>query len=512
MLRRGGWIALVGLGLLLGAAPAHAGVYSVYACHGPSGATAAIDGWKGTAFTTNPGEAAVSEDCRSSGAMRLSITPPSFGSSYAAGATWGTGAARDTTIQTVTLDHSFSATGPSNVIWHLMDESGDREVCVLAGGGCAGTAPTVRLASWRGPTVYFELSCRPADTNAICEGPTGSAAVSRVVLELRDALAPLPTAPPTGPLVDGTRAAAGVATATAALSDRGSGVRSLSAEIDGAVAATTDPVDRNGGACALPYTYRVPCKLAATGTVAVDTTKLADGPHQVRLIARDASGNTSAQGPFGITVRNTPVACGPGTNAAITAGLPRKRSASQKRAKAARIRGTAPAGAELRLISRVSRRGDGSKPVGAPVRAGANGRYSLRVPKGPSRSLRVGWRRAGEPDFACSRSLSLKVRARISLSGSPKAIPAGLPRATFRGRLTGGYVPRRGKLVLLQGRQPGRNWRTFRAVRTNRKGRFSTRYRFSGARGLFRVRARVPSEAVYPFGPATSRVVRVLVR
>ena len=160
----------------------------------------------------------------------------------------------------------------------------------------------------------------------------------------------------------------------------------------------------------------------------------------------------------------------------------------------------------------MSRRGDGSKPVGAPVRAGANGRYSLRVPKGPSRSLRVGWRRAGEPDFACSRSLSLKVRARISLSGSPKAIPAALPRATFRGRLTGGYVPRRGKLVLLQGRQPGRNWRTFRAVRTNRKGRFSTRYRFSGARGLFRVRARVPSEAVYPFGPATSRVVRVLVR
>ena len=73
-------------------------------------------------------------------------------------------------------------------------------------------------------------------------------------------------------------------------------------------------------------------------------------------------------------------------------------------------------------------------------------------------------------------------------------------------------MPRRGKLVLLQGRQPGRNWRTFRAVRTNRKGRFSTRYRFSGARGTFRVRARVPGEAVYPFSPGTSRVVEVRVR
>jgi hypothetical protein len=103
------------------------------------------------------------------------------------------------------------------------------------------------------------------------------------------------------------------------------------------------------------------------------------------------------------------------------------------------------------------------------------------------------------------------VRARVSLSG-PKSIPASLPRATFRGRLRGGYVPERGKLVLLQGRQPGRNWRTFRAVRTNRKGRYSTRYRFSGARGLFRVRARVPVEAAYPFAAATSGLARVRVR
>ena len=516
MLRRGGPIALlVGLGLVFGAAPAHAGVYSVYACHLPNGTAVAATGWLDHLIPGDRGFVNGYDGCRAApGVMTLEHYPPGGPSatytwSNGSAMVWTFGAPADTTIAAVSLERSFSSSGANDIVWEVSDGGRTRERCVFAGGGCSGAlAGSVRFTPWTERTFAMSQTCRAAvDTE--CSGPVTATYVSRAIVELRDDSAPLPSAPPSGPLVDGTRPLAGRAEATLSLRDTGGGIASVAAEVDGRVVATTG--DDNGGRCRAPYSIPVPCKLAATATVGVDTSRLVDGPHRVRLIARDAAGNSAVQGPYDVSVRNTPVACAPGINGAITAGLPRKQSASQKRAKAARISGTAPAGAELRLISRVSRRGDGSKPVGAPVRAGADGRYSLRVPKGPSRSLRVGWRRAGEPDFACSRTLSLRVRARVSLSG-PRAIPAALPRARFRGRLTGGYVPRRGKLVLLQGRQPGRNWRTFRAVRTNRKGRFSTRYRFSGAPGRFRVRARVPSEAVYPFGPASSRVVRVAVR
>jgi hypothetical protein len=446
--------------------------------------------------------------------MALRFTPAGGTTS----GTWGLGdnagwsfrAPEDTGIDALTIDHRFSATGPTAVDWELHDEKGVRETCELAGGDCAARAVTTRVAGWRGSEAFLNLICN-APGSGTCDGPGGTVSVTRVAVDLRDDFGPLSNAPPTGALVDTSRPITGQASATMPLSDRGGGVRSLSAEIDGTVVATADPVDNNGGRCIPPYTSLVPCKLAASGTVAVDTTTLRDGAHQVRLIVRDAGGNSSALGPFGITTRNTPVACAAGTNGAVTAGLPSKRSATQKRAKAARIRGTAPAGAELRLIARVSRTGAGVKAVGAVIHAGSDGRYSLPVPKGPSRTLRVGWHQAGQPDFACSRTLTLKVRARVSLR-APKSISAGLPRATFRGKLGGGYVPRRGKLVLLQGKQPGRNWRTFRAVHTGRKGKFKTRYRFSGARGTFRVRARVPGEAAYPFAPASSRAVRVRVR
>jgi hypothetical protein len=515
MLRRGRRIALLSVLAALGAAaPAHAGTYAVSACHVPGGAVAPLDGWSPGGFAGNTGATSARDECRGAGGMAIRFTPPSGSASgtWNLGdiAEWGFGAPDDTTLAALTLERTFSATGPSAVDWQVSGEGGYRETCTLAGGQCAGNARSIRFAGLRGSEIFLIMIC-DAPAGGTCDGPGAAAHVQRATVELRDDFAPLSTKPPAGPLVDTSHPLTGVATATVPLSDRGSGVRSLSAEVDGAIVAATDPVDANGGRCAPPYTARVPCKLAATGTVAVDTTKLADGPHQLRLIVRDASGNSSALGPLGITVRNTPVSCAAGTSGAITAGLPRRRSATQRRAKVARIRGTAPAGAELRLVARVSRTGAVAKPVGAAVHAGAGGRYSLRVPKGPSRTLRVGWHQAGQPDFACSRTLTLKVRARVSLR-APRSIPAAVPRATFRGRLRGGYVPRRGKLVLLQGKQPGRGWRTFRAVRTNRKGRFTTRYRFSGARGSFRVRARVPSEAAYPFAPASSRAVRVRVR
>jgi hypothetical protein len=124
--------------------------------------------------------------------------------------------------------------------------------------------------------------------------------------------------------------------------------------------------------------------------------------------------------------------------------------------------------------------------------------------------LRVGLRASGAATrFTCSRRLALRVRAQVSLDASPRRL-SGAGTVRFGGRLRGGHIPARGKIVLLQAREAGR-WRTFTATRSDRRGRFHARYRFSGSPGRYPVRARVPEEGAYPFAAGTSRVIAVVV-
>ena len=81
------------------------------------------------------------------------------------------------------------------------------------------------------------------------------------------------------------------------------------------------------------------------------------------------------------------------------------------------------------------------------------------------------------------------------------------------GRLLGGAVPSRGKVVELQGYEGGR-WREFRTIRSRADGRFAATYRFKAASAgrRFRVRVRVRTDPSYPFATGYSRAVRLRVR
>jgi hypothetical protein len=81
------------------------------------------------------------------------------------------------------------------------------------------------------------------------------------------------------------------------------------------------------------------------------------------------------------------------------------------------------------------------------------------------------------------------------------------------GRLLGGHVPRRGKLVDLEAHDGGR-WRDFATVRANARGRFATSYRFSrrARRRTYPIRVRVRPDSSYPFALGYSPAVRVRVR
>jgi len=98
---------------------------------------------------------------------------------------------------------------------------------------------------------------------------------------------------------------------------------------------------------------------------------------------------------------------------------------------------------------------------------------------------------------------------------APVSIHADRRRVTgarvvrLSGRAGGGAIPRGGLLVTLQGWQGGWGWRTFRTVRTDGRGRWSTRYRFHLTAGRFGFRAVVPHQGRYPFASGRSAGVFV---
>jgi hypothetical protein len=109
-----------------------------------------------------------------------------------------------------------------------------------------------------------------------------------------------------------------------------------------------------------------------------------------------------------------------------------------------------------------------------------------------------------------TRRMGAKHTRRWSRGLRKRTVAGGQP-VLFEGRV-GRPVPRHGKLVEVQAHFRGR-WRTVSAVRARHGGRWRFRYAFGATsrRTGYRMRARVPVEAGYPFAPGVSRPVRVTV-
>lgn len=140
------------------------------------------------------------------------------------------------------------------------------------------------------------------------------------------------------------------------------------------------------------------------------------------------------------------------------------------------------------------------------------GRFELAAPRGSSRSLRVGFEGSDSVRPATGGELRLGVRALTTIDVNRHRSRNG-GRVRFSGRLLGRPKPRPGKLIELQAHYRDR-WRVFKVIRTDRRGRWSTRYRFGGTRGTvtYPFRAGIRREASYPYEPGVSRVVEVRVR
>jgi hypothetical protein len=155
---------------------------------------------------------------------------------------------------------------------------------------------------------------------------------------------------------------------------------------------------------------------------------------------------------------------------------------------------------------------DGAQLQGAAVaRSADDGSWSVRLPPGASRLVRVAYRYvAGDPEYVAHVDFTQQVGAGALLHANRHRRNG--QAIHFRGRLLGGYVPPGGKLVELQV-LIGRRWQDFKAVRTSPSGVFRAHRRLTRTTGhvVYAFRAVVRRETGYPFevGYSRPRIVRV---
>jgi hypothetical protein len=163
---------------------------------------------------------------------------------------------------------------------------------------------------------------------------------------------------------------------------------------------------------------------------------------------------------------------------------------------------------------------DGAAPAARTtvVRTHADGTFSLRLRKGPSREVSAGFAGTQLLSRATAPAGRLSARTRVRLHASAATAEIGGRPIVFEGRVaTRGTVPGAGaKLpVELEFRYRGAAWSEFRTVETDSRGRFRYAYRFSDddSRGVrFRFRAYVKGREGWPYEPSASRPVTVVGR
>ena len=311
--------------------------------------------------------------------------------------------------------------------------------------------------------------------------------------------------------------------------DTGSGVYRIIVSVDGQDALGV-VVDANDGRCAdadatnadaHEFLWPVPCKASAAPQLAVDTGGLPLGAHAVSLLLEDAAGNrTPIYGPVAKTILAPPAGRGegngtPASDAARFTGR-RNRSVTTSFAhRRLRVRGrlVGPdgkpiAGARVDVLSQLHRAGSRFRDIGH-ARTNRRGGFSFKAPPGASRTLRFGYRsHLGDGAFTATLDVLQRVRADATLARARRfraRRQGDLPRASAR------RLPARRARSSSSCRRPDRGrWRTFALVRSDRRGAFHYRYRFSGS-GRFAFRARVRFERAYPYVLGYSRRTSVSV-
>ena len=248
--------------------------------------------------------------------------------------------------------------------------------------------------------------------------------------------------------------------------------------------------------CREPYVEPVPCPSHQDLSIPFDSRTVADVAHVVQVAVFDAAGNRTLSAPASVLVANGRASLSPlpgpnGGNAtrfarlrAWFAGRSRRTARTLTYGAATSVEGqlttsdgAAIGGATLQVEQRDI--GVASRPRGiATVTTDAKGRFTYRVTRGASRSLRFSYTAfPGDTGPVASAQVAVHVRAGVSLKASPTRVRNGTV-LTFTGRVLGERGTRRAVVTiyaLTSGPRPRIPVETFRAAAS---GRFTYRYRF----------------------------------
>lgn len=163
-------------------------------------------------------------------------------------------------------------------------------------------------------------------------------------------------------------------------------------------------------------------------------------------------------------------------------------------------------GAELAVATSIT---SGKKATAKVAKTDAKGVTRLKLPKGPTRAIAIGWRSDSLAQmYAATASAKLVVRSKVTMRASSARVRPG---ATVK--LTGALAGAPAGIVLNVQALDGRRWRTFDQVRTGKRGgKFAYVYRFkrsrSGAAFKFRV-ATAPGQKKLATAPGSSKPTTV---
>jgi hypothetical protein len=397
----------------------------------------------------------------------------------------------------------------------------------------------------------FQASVRPArwyEIRITCldQCSTGSAELAHFVVLFARFDVDDPSSPVGGLTGGGTDAQtwSGIMRFGLNAADVGAGLYRAVVEVDGSDALSvgvgeSSPYCRDIGPSPSVNEFAAaqPCPLRIDdGRLDIDTAKLPQGRHSVRVLLEDAAGNRTAI--FGPVVRSIAAngAIGPGSDPALRGAANGEGASDQARLSAHwGVRGS-----RTRLVSAFGRahvvRGRLRAQDGAPIsnavidvmsrttavnarelakrngpRTASDGSWHLALPRGvSSRDLTFRYRsHVGDTIPTATATVRLRVRAGLRLAIRPRHARSG-QAIRFDGRLLGAPLPRGGKQIVLLARASRGGWVRFNVIRTDREGRFRTTYRFQQpGTATYRFRALSLVEAAYPYAAGGSNVVRV---
>jgi hypothetical protein len=527
--------------LLVLAAAAHAGRYHDYACRTPSGQTAPVDGWSGA--TTGVTFSYVENTCEKGGALVAALgDEPAERQANTDAATWTLTLPSPETLAGATLwragdteggtkinaTYAFFFSGPTTK--SVFDECLNEFYCPSRGTTTQPLSSENRVvvpAANLGTHLYMTATCTGA-AEYKCQTAVGDAQGYSAVAYLYAAdLVVEQTEGPTATNVSGPLTTDQPVNGTSDLifsaTDPGAGIYQALFNVDGNVVQSV-PIDENGGHCrdvgqttdGLPaFVYLQPCLKSVTADVGFDSPKVSNGVHHLIVSVSDPAGNTATVLDRSIIVQNEQGACNAecdghaSLHAADTRLLRRtlvrrfRNSGFSLTGQLVDHAGSPMNGAGIELRQQASYPGARNLLV-ATTTTNAKGEWKLRVPRGPSRVVTVGYRsRSNNPNFATQLQYRETVAAGVRLS-APRGARPGRPFA-FRGKLAGGYIPRGGALVSLEIFFGG-EWREIKLLRTNRHGAFAYRYTFAPiGPATYRFRAQLPHTIGYPFSSGASR-------